>query len=92
MVSAAAFEITIEFFGPFRRFGTERDLVVNGPVGFAELLDTLTAVLGPEFAEQAGRRNTTVIVNNRIASRQSLVTLEIEPGDKVAFALLLGGG
>lgn len=85
-------EVRIEFFGPFREFGREGSLVVDGPVTFQELVDELEGKLGPGFVERAGRKNTTVIVNNKIASRRSLEALEIKPGDKVAFALLLGGG
>jgi molybdopterin converting factor small subunit len=84
--------VRIELFGPFRKFGAERDLSLGGPVRYEELLAAIEADLGPAFGEQARRTNTTVIVNNRIASRKSLETLKIVPGDRVAFALLMGGG
>lgn len=92
MASGAKGSLIIELFGPFRKFGRQRDLEVDGPLGYGALLDRLGAELGEEFTEQARRKNTTVIVNNRIASPRSLDTLEIVPGDRVAFALLLGGG
>jgi molybdopterin converting factor small subunit len=85
-------EVRVEFFGPFREFGTERLLALEGPVLYGELVRSLAGELGPGFAERAGMKNTTVIVNNKIASKRSLETLEVKPGDRVAFALLLGGG
>ena len=84
--------VAVEFFGPFRAFGKAREVALAGPVGYGELVDMLSADLGPGFAERAARKNITVLVNNRVASRKGLATLVIEPGDRVAFALLLGGG
>jgi len=92
MDSGARGALIIELFGPFRKFGKQRDLEVEGPIGYEVLLARLGAELGDEFAAQARRKNTTVIVNNRIASPKSLEELVIVPGDRVAFALLLGGG
>ena len=92
MASGADHPVIVEFFGPFRMFGKERDLDVPGAIAYGRLVEMLGAELGSEFAEQAGKKNTTVIVNNRIVSRSKLELLQIEPGDKVAFALLLGGG
>lgn len=92
METSDAMTVTVEFFGPFRAFGKKREVALVGPVCYCELVSSLTADLGPEFAERAARKNTTVIVNNRIADRKSLEALVIEPGDRVAFALLLGGG
>jgi len=92
MASGARGSVVVEFFGPFRKFGHERDLAVGGPLGYGTLLEKLGAELGDEFTEQAKRKNTTVIVNNRIASPRNLDSLQIKPGDRVAFALLLGGG
>jgi len=85
-------EVRIELFGPFREFGKEHLLALEGPVPYPEVVRVLACELGPGFAERAARKNTTVIVNNRIANRRSLEALQIKPGDKVAFALLLGGG
>jgi molybdopterin converting factor small subunit len=84
--------ITVEFFGPFREFGSKLEVPVSGPAGYRELLAKLETELGADFTSRAAKKNTTVIVNNRIASKKSLETLAVEPGDKVAFALLLGGG
>ncbi|HEY5527760.1 MAG TPA: MoaD/ThiS family protein [Candidatus Anoxymicrobiaceae bacterium] len=92
METSDAMTVTVEFFGPFRVFGKNREVTLVGPVGYGELLSRLSADLGSDFAEHAARKSTTVIVNNRVASRRSLATLVIEPGDRVAFALLLGGG
>ena len=92
METSDAMTVTVEFFGPFRTFGKEREVALVGPVCYRELVNSLTADLGPEFAERAARKNATVIINNRIAGSKSLETLVIEPGDRVAFALLLGGG
>lgn len=92
METSDAMTVTVEFFGPFRAFGKEREVALAGPVCYRELVSSLTADLGPEFAKRAGRKNITVVVNNRIADRKSLETLVIKPGDRVAFALLLGGG
>lgn len=84
--------VKIELFGPFRKFGAGLELALEGSVRFEELLAAIEADLGPDFGERARLNNTTVIVNNKIASRGSLETLEIVPGDRVAFALLMGGG
>jgi molybdopterin converting factor small subunit len=92
MKTSDAKTVTVEFFGPFRTFGKEREVTLVGPVFYHELVSSLAVDLGPEFAERAARKNTTVIVNNRIAGRKYLEKLVIEPGDRVAFALLLGGG
>ena len=92
MDTSDAMTVTVEFFGPFRAFGKEREVALVGPVRYGELVNGLTTDLGTEFAQRAARKNTTVIVNNRIVGRKSLETLVIEPGDRVAFALLLGGG
>ena len=92
MASDGTGPVIVELFGPFRKFGRSRDLAVGGPLRYETLLEKLGAELGEEFTEQAKRKNTTVIVNNRIASPARLGSLQIEPGDRVAFALLLGGG
>jgi len=91
-MASGAGVVTVEFFGPFRAFGKGTDVAIGGPVGYEGLLALLSSELGPEFDERARRKNTTLIVNNRIAGRKNLEGLLIEPGDRVAFALLLGGG
>jgi hypothetical protein len=39
-------EIRVEFFGPFREFGTERLLALEGPVLYGELVSSLAGELG----------------------------------------------
>jgi molybdopterin converting factor small subunit len=92
MASGSGSTVTVEFFGPFREFGKVREVRLSGSVGYGELVGILAGELGEEFSRRAARKNTTVIVNNRIADRKRLDSVEIKPGDRVAFALLMGGG
>jgi molybdopterin converting factor small subunit len=84
--------IRVEFFGPFREFGTELELSLEGEVGFQELIDRLAAELGEAFRERAMKRNTTFILNKNSIRRKGWSEIRMKPGDHVAFALILGGG
>lgn len=84
--------IKVEFFGPFREFGKEAVVPAGRPVSFDQLVAALVEQLGGPFEERARKSNTTLIVNNRIISPRRRDEVEINPGDKVSFALLLGGG
>ena len=84
--------VKVEFFGPFREFGSGMDLVVEGDLTFEQLLDRLVQELGEAFRGRALKRNTTYILNNKVIRRKGLSELRISPGDRMAFALVLGGG
>ena len=84
--------IVVEFYGPFRAFGKEIELTVNGKVTFDELVGILAQRLGEPFRERALMRNTTFIVNDRRIERKKRGEVHIHSGDRVAFALLIGGG
>lgn len=84
--------ITVEFFGPFREYGKNYQLDLEEPVTFEELISRLETRLGPSFGERARRRNTTYILNSRIVEAEKLGSTSVGPGDRVAFALLIGGG
>ena len=84
--------VAVDLFGPFRAFGKELELDLDAEVTYEELMSRLESSLGEPFAERARSRNTTFILNNRIVARDRLGVVRIGPGDRVAFALLLGGG
>lgn len=84
--------VRVEFFGPFREFGHRVDLTVPSDVSFEELVSLLEERVGPGFADRAARRNTTFILDSRIVPPQALGEVRVCPGDRAAFALLVGGG
>jgi molybdopterin converting factor small subunit len=84
--------VAVDFFGPFRAFGKGTELEIDGDVAFEELVTSLSEALGPAFRERAEKKNTTFILNNKIVARDRLGDIRIAPGDRVAFALLMGGG
>lgn len=84
--------VKVELFGPFRAFGSPIEVPVEGDISFDELVELLEARVGAAFAERARKKNTTFILNNRVVPRNTLCEVEISPGNRVAFALLLGGG
>jgi ThiS family len=84
--------VVVDLFGPFRAFGKELEFDLDDEVTYEELISRLEGSLGEPFAERARSRNTTFILNNRIVARDRLGAVQIGPGDRVAFALLLGGG
>jgi molybdopterin converting factor small subunit len=85
-------KIVVEFYGPFREYGKGLELAVENDLTFNELLEALEERLGLSFMERACKENSTYIVNNRIINRRNLDKIRISPGDRVAFALLIGGG
>ncbi len=85
-------EVLIEFYGPFREYGKSCELIIDKPVTFKELIARLEKSLGTSFRERAMKENSTYILNNRIINRKELGEVRIRPGDRVAFALLIGGG
>jgi molybdopterin converting factor small subunit len=84
--------IRVEFFGPFREFGTELELSLEGELGYQEIIDRLAGELGEAFRERAMKRNTTFILNKNVIRRKGLSEIRMKPGDQIAFALVLGGG
>lgn len=84
--------VKVELFGPFRAFGSRVEVPVGGDISFDELVELLEERVGAGFAERARKKNTTFILNNRIVGRKALGEVEISPGDRVAFGLLIGGG
>ena len=85
-------KVTIEFFGPFREFGKNLELPVEKELTFDELINRLEKELGESFRDRALKRNTTYILNNRIVEKRVLSALRVSPGDRLAFALIIGGG
>src|SRR5450756_3229759 len=67
METSDAMTVTVEFFGPFRAFGRMRVVALVGPVCYRELVNSLTADLGPEFAERAARKNTCLLYTSDAA-------------------------
>lgn len=84
--------VKVELFGPFRAFGSPIEVPVEGEISFDELVELLAVRVGAGFAARARKKNTTFILNNGVVPRNTLCEVEISPGDRVAFALLLGGG
>lgn len=84
--------ITVEFFGPFRSFGKVVEVPAAGPVSFGQLVEALVERFGESFGQRARMRNTTFIVNSRVIRTRDIESTEVDPGDRVAFALLIGGG
>jgi len=85
-------KVTVEFFGPFRVFGKGLELDLEGEVTYQEFLEMLVAVLGSDFRERAEKKNTTIIINKKVIDLETASGTTIRPGDRVAFALLVGGG
>jgi hypothetical protein len=84
--------ILVELFGPLREYGTSVCLPVDEPLPFSGLLDHLEKQLGIAFHQRVLRENITYILNNRVVDRDGSEDPMVSPGDRVAFALLLGGG
>ena len=84
--------VKVEFFGPFRKYGSVLDLEVEGELTYGELVSRIADEVGADFEKKASASNTTFVVDDRIVDRQKLDDTSVRPGDKVAFALLLGGG
>lgn len=84
--------VEVEFFGPFRTFGSRLELKVPGEVSFEKLVGLLEERVDSGFAERAAKKNTTFIVNRKVVSPEVLGEVRVRPGDRVAFALLMGGG
>jgi molybdopterin converting factor small subunit len=91
-VTGAVKTVRVEFFGPFRKYGSVLDLEVQGELKFGELLSRIAGEVGADFEKKASSSNTTFIVDDKIVDRKKLDDTRVRPGDKVAFALLLGGG
>jgi molybdopterin converting factor small subunit len=85
-------KVKIEFFGPFRKFGKCLELPSERELTFDELISRLAEELGESFRERALMKNTTCILNNKVIERKGLGEVRIAPGDRVAFALIMGGG
>jgi len=85
-------KVTVEFFGPFREFGKNLELPVEGELTFDEIINRLEVELGESFRERALKKNTTYILNNQVVEKKVLSVLRISPGDRLAFALIIGGG
>jgi hypothetical protein len=84
--------VRVEFFGPFRAFGSEVEVPVASEVSFDELVSLLEERVGPGFADRAGKQNTTFILDRKIVPPHRLGEVRVGPGDRAAFGLLLGGG
>ena len=84
--------ISVEFFGPFRPFGKGAEVPAAGPISFDQLVEALVERFGEPFGRRARMRNTTLIVNNRVVRTRDIEKTEVGPGDRVSFALLVGGG
>jgi len=85
-------EILVEFFGPFRKYGKKANIACSSSLSFPELVKVVEQSVGQGFERRAMASNVTFIVNDKIVSREKLGDTKVEPGDCVAFALLLGGG
>ena len=85
-------EILVEFFGPFRKYGKKADISCSSDLSFPELVKVIEQSVGQGFARRAMASNVTYILNDKIVSREKLGDTKVAPGDRVAFALLLGGG
>ncbi len=85
-------KVIVEFYGPFREYGKSHELRIDKAVTFEELIELLEKSLGVSFRERAMKENSTYILNSKIINRKKIDDVLIHPGDKVAFALLIGGG
>lgn len=84
--------VEVDLFGPFRDYGSRIELEVPGEVSFEALVGLIDRRVGSGFAERARKKNTTFIVNRKVVSPDALGSVLVRPGDRVAFALLIGGG
>lgn len=91
-VSTESPSILVEFFGPLRKYGVSVRLRLDETIPFSGLFERLDDRLGGAFSEGALRENVTYILNDRIIDRNAPEDPMVHPGDRVAFALLLGGG
>jgi len=91
-VTDAAGTVKVEFFGPFRKYGKGLALEVDCELDYGELVSRIAREVGADFEEKALASNTSLIVDDRVVDRKKLDGMSVRPGEKVAFALLLGGG
>lgn len=91
-MSTESHSILVELFGPLREFAVSVHLPLDETVPFSDLFDRLEGQLGSAWREKALRENITYILNDRIVDRDAPDDPLVRPGDRVAFALLLGGG
>jgi hypothetical protein len=84
--------ILVELFGPLREYGTSVRLPLDEPLPFSGLFGRLEERLGSAFYQRVLRENITYILNDHVVDRDGSVDPMVHPGDRVAFALLLGGG
>ena len=85
-------KINVELFGPFREFGIGIELQADDKLTFNELMTRLEKELGGAFRERALKKNTTYILNKQVVREDALEAIRISPGDRFAFALIVGGG
>ncbi len=84
--------VHVEFFGPFRSFGSGLELPVDGETRFFEVVGLLSERYGQEFGQRSLDSRSTVIHNREVVDRDKNADFTIAPGDRLAFGLLLGGG